>query len=96
MDAQRLDLVFYGDSITESWRGTSLGTLFARCAGSPDVFEKYFSSKYTTKVLGVACKSPCSMHQPVEMFIRAFSVSRSPCMAALQPVLIIDWVSSSS
>ena len=72
MDAQRLDLVFYGDSIIESWRGTSLGTLFARCAGSPDVFEKYFSSKYTTKVLGVACKSPWSMHQPVEMFIRAF------------------------
>ncbi|EIE19806.1 hypothetical protein COCSUDRAFT_58535 [Coccomyxa subellipsoidea C-169] len=42
---QGVDLVFYGDSITESWRGTALGSLTARCAGSPAVFEKYFQSR---------------------------------------------------
>ncbi|BDA46856.1 probable platelet-activating factor acetylhydrolase IB subunit gamma at N-terminal half [Coccomyxa sp. Obi] len=52
---QGADVVFYGDSITESWRGTALGAPCARCAGIPDVFGRYFSSKYTTKVLGIAC-----------------------------------------
>eukprot|EP00884_Botryococcus_braunii_P006500 jgi/Botrbrau1/15851/Bobra.40_1s0035.1 len=43
---QGLDLVFLGDSITETWRGTDQGLPCVRCAGAPEVFDRYFGSKY--------------------------------------------------
>ncbi|KAK9836010.1 hypothetical protein WJX81_005902 [Elliptochloris bilobata] len=47
-----VDVVFYGDSITETWRGTDMGRGCRRCAGVPAVFQKYFG-KYSTAVLAV-------------------------------------------
>ena len=46
-------MVFYGDSITETWRGTDGGHPCSRCAGVPAVFQEYFSSQYSTAVLAV-------------------------------------------
>jgi hypothetical protein len=46
--------VFYGDSITEDWRGTSGGFPWPIGAGSADVFQKYFASKYRSEVLAIA------------------------------------------
>ena len=50
---QGVELLFYGDSITETWRGSDMGRQCSRCAGVPDVFFKYFGSKYESEVLAV-------------------------------------------
>ena len=50
--AQGVDVVFYGDSITETWRGTDMGRGCRRCAGVPAVFQHYFG-KYSTSVFAV-------------------------------------------
>ncbi|CAL5221183.1 g3329 [Coccomyxa viridis] len=47
------ELVFYGDSITETWRGTDMGRPCSRCTGVPAIFQKYFGSKYDSEVLAV-------------------------------------------
>ncbi len=52
LHAQGVDVVFYGDSITETWRGTDMGRGCRRCAGVPAVFQHYFG-KYSTSVLAV-------------------------------------------
>eukprot|EP01061_Rhynchopus_euleeides_P006760 TRINITY_DN15800_c0_g1_i1.p2 TRINITY_DN15800_c0_g1~~TRINITY_DN15800_c0_g1_i1.p2 ORF type:complete len:315 (+),score=85.41 TRINITY_DN15800_c0_g1_i1:390-1334(+) len=46
----KLDIVFLGDSITESYRGTSAGSRECsefRCKGIPEVFHKEFGDKET-------------------------------------------------
>ncbi|CAK0772375.1 hypothetical protein CVIRNUC_003956 [Coccomyxa viridis] len=48
------DVVFYGDSITEDFRGTNIGAPTARADGDSAVFRKYFSSHYSTGILAVA------------------------------------------
>lgn len=39
---QSLDLVFYGDSITESWRGLQVGVPIDKFKGIPEVFAKIY------------------------------------------------------
>lgn len=39
---QGYELIFYGDSITETWTGTDMGRECPRCAGVPEVLEKHF------------------------------------------------------
>lgn len=65
-------MVFYGDSITETWRGTDGGHPCSRCAGVPEVFQEYFSSQHSTSVLAVggevhtrakSCKQTTLPHQ---------------------------------
>ena len=48
------DVVFYGDSITEGWKGTSYGFDNGRKAGNIQVFESLFSTKRGGKYEGVA------------------------------------------
>ena len=63
---QGFELVFYGDSITETWRGTDMGRPCSRCAGVPAIFQKYFGSKYDTEVLAVGgAPSLCSFSKYV-------------------------------
>ena len=55
---QGFELVFYGDSITETWRGTDMGRPCGRCARVPAIFETYFGSKYDSEVLAVGGRHP--------------------------------------
>ena len=41
---QTLDVIFYGDSITESWRGLQAGVPSEKFKGIPQVFEKMYGS----------------------------------------------------
>ncbi len=92
-------MVFYGDSITETWRGTDGGHPCSRCAGVPAVFQEYFSSQYSTAVLAVrgevhthaidsrSCKQTTLPHQKL-------MVSCAIAMAALwqkQPTAVTVW-----
>ena len=52
-DLQPLDLVFYGDSIAETWRGTDMGRDCWRCKGGPEIFHKYFGSRYKANIFAV-------------------------------------------
>lgn len=54
---QGYELLFYGDSITEEWRGTDTGRVcLGRCDGVPEVFHRHFGSKYRSNVLAIAGK----------------------------------------
>lgn len=55
---QGYELLFYGDSITETWRGTDMGRPCSRCQGAPEVFDNYFGSKYKAEVLAVGGEHP--------------------------------------
>ena len=96
---QGSSLVFYGDSITETWRGTDGGHPCSRCAGVPEVFQEYFSSQYSTTVLAVggevhtraihsgSCKQTTLPHQQL-------LVSCAIAVAALwqkQPTAVTFW-----
>lgn len=54
LDAEKgCDAVFYGDSITETWRGTDQGKHCPRCKGVPEVFKKTFGANRASEVLAV-------------------------------------------
>ena len=59
---QGLDLVFYGDSITENWLGTSLGRPWPGGKGVAAVYRKHFGG-YKSAVLAIAGASLHS-HKP--------------------------------
>ena len=52
--SQGLDVVFYGDSIVESWRGTELGVAVERAKGIPDMWGRHFGEPYNAKAFGIA------------------------------------------
>ena len=56
--AQGLDLVFYGDSITESWRGTEMNNTNFKRPGIADVYRAHFA-KYRSIVLAIAGEPFC-------------------------------------
>jgi beta-glucosidase len=47
-------VVFLGDSITESWRGTNWGQACTRCDGLPQVFSQHFG-QHKAVALGIGC-----------------------------------------
>ncbi|GFH61699.1 hypothetical protein CTEN210_18175 [Chaetoceros tenuissimus] len=51
MSKHKIDVVFYGDSITEGWLGTSYGFHNGRKEGSLKIFKKYFDNE---KRVGIA------------------------------------------
>lgn len=59
---QQLDIVFYGDSIAETWRGTDMGRNCRRCDGGPDTFQKFFGSRYKANVFAVGGNCSNSTH----------------------------------
>jgi lysophospholipase L1-like esterase len=46
-----IDVLFYGDSITELWRGTAWGYTSRLGGGIPAVFSRYFG-QYTSVICG--------------------------------------------
>ncbi len=58
MPLQGFQLLFYGDSILETFRGTSRGGPCARCAGGPEVYAEHFGSKYRSEVLAISGAGP--------------------------------------
>ena len=52
------DLIFYGDSLTELWRGTAWGYTSRLGYGIPDVFSQYFG-RYSTAICGSGGEQPC-------------------------------------
>ena len=63
-------MIFYGDSITEDWRGTSGGFPWPIGAGTSDVFQKHFG-RFRPEVLAIAGMTTllrhmgcCCMHEP--------------------------------
>lgn len=52
--ARSLDVVFYGDSITEGWNETSYGRSITRFAGAKDVFQSFFSTARGGDYEGIA------------------------------------------
>ncbi len=57
-EAEDVDVVFYGDSITEGWKGTSYGFDNGRKENNPEVFKALFSvkdgGKYNGLPLGIS------------------------------------------
>ncbi|KAH8095688.1 platelet-activating factor acetyltransferase [Aureococcus anophagefferens] len=47
-------LVFVGDSITETWRGTSVGRPIARASGAPDVLREKFGDRWDPLALAIS------------------------------------------
>lgn len=52
-NSSNVPLIFLGDSITESWLGTSMGIHSERAIGVPQVLQKRFGDKYNTLVLAI-------------------------------------------
>jgi hypothetical protein len=52
--ARTLDVVFYGDSITEGWNETSYGRSATRSPGAKDVFQSLFSAARGGDYQGIA------------------------------------------
>lgn len=48
-----VDVVFYGDSITEGWKGTSYGFPNGRKDKNLEVYEKHFTTKGGAKYIGI-------------------------------------------
>eukprot|EP00884_Botryococcus_braunii_P011881 jgi/Botrbrau1/20694/Bobra.0058s0024.2 len=48
------DIIFYGDSIIEAWRGTYLGNTWKLFESSPQHWKKAFESKYHAAAFGIA------------------------------------------
>jgi lysophospholipase L1-like esterase len=51
---QGFGLIFYGDSITESWRGTSAMRPAEQYAGNRAAFAQHFETKFNAAALGVS------------------------------------------
>ena len=66
MQAAGIDLLFYGDSLTELWRGTAWGFHSRLGPGIPAVFSRYFG-QYDSVIAGAGGRQGCSkyMHQRV-------------------------------
>lgn len=51
---QGLQVVFYGDDVAESWRGSSAGKACPACSGVPTVWGQHFGSIYRAQSYGIA------------------------------------------
>ncbi len=72
-----LDLVFYGDSITESWRGTDMNSTGKRSEGVDRVYAAHFS-KYRSVVLAIAGERSCATFAHGVYSMHNVSVPASP------------------
>ncbi|CAL5224691.1 g7416 [Coccomyxa viridis] len=52
--SQHYDVMMYGDTLVEAWRGTILGEPSLRVQGCSEIFHSHFGHKYSTAVYGIA------------------------------------------
>lgn len=60
---QHFDVVLYGDTLIEAWRGTILGEPSPRVQGCSEIFHSHFGHKYSSLAIGIAGNVLCSSHQ---------------------------------
>ncbi|EIE19165.1 SGNH hydrolase [Coccomyxa subellipsoidea C-169] len=58
---QGLDVLMYGDTLVEAWRGTFLGEPSLRAQGCADIFHNQFGLKYRAAALGIAGDTTANM-----------------------------------
>ena len=51
---QQFDLIMYGDTLIEAWRGTILGEPNPRVQGCSEIFHSHFGHKYSSLAFGIA------------------------------------------
>lgn len=51
---QGFDVIFYGDSITEQWRGSAVGAEYPSLQETHSIFESRFNTDYTSTVMAIA------------------------------------------
>ena len=61
-------MLFYGDSITEQWRGSSVGTMYPSLVQTHEVFDARFNKNYSSHVLAIAGAVPCAPGQAKHCF----------------------------
>lgn len=49
-------MVFYGDDMIESWRGSAGGADSAACAGIPEMWKTHFGDRFRAQAYGIAGK----------------------------------------
>ena len=54
MPVQQFDLIMYGDTLIEAWRGTILGEPNPRVQGCSEIFHSHFGHKYSSLAFGIA------------------------------------------
>ena len=57
MRVQHFDLIMYGDTLIEAWRGTILGEPNPRVQGCSEIFHSHFGHKYSSLAFGIAGKA---------------------------------------
>ena len=65
---QGFDVLFYGDSITEQWRGSSVGTMYPSLVQTHEVFDARFNKNYSSHVLAIAGAVPYTPGQSGHCF----------------------------
>mmetsp|Transcript_5814 Transcript_5814/g.20527 ORF Transcript_5814/g.20527 Transcript_5814/m.20527 type:complete len:213 (+) Transcript_5814:2-640(+) len=85
--AAGIDVVWYGDSITEAWRGTSIGMVSDRAEGVPRVWNSLFVAKgNTTKTSYLALGISGDQTQHLLGRLESCELQHAP---ELQPKIII-------
>ena len=76
MPVQQYDLIMYGDTLIEAWRGTILGEPNPRVQGCSGIFHSHFGHKYSSLAFGIAGEAEGRQ-------LRQFSSSQTPkhCMS---------------
>lgn len=76
---RKLDVVFYGDSITEGWRGTQFGHPRDRVEGAEKVFESFFSKgsggDFDGLALGISGDTVSTYTSPLCRLVPIFSLA---------------------
>jgi hypothetical protein len=54
MNAQGFDLLMFGDTLMEAWRGSYFGEPSERTKGAAEVYHSHFGHKYAAAALGIA------------------------------------------
>ena len=58
---QGFDVIFYGDSITEQWRGSGVGSFYPDLQETKRIFMERFNQNYSSHVLAIAGKRPFAL-----------------------------------